>query len=359
MNRSLSPPPDRVELYIRRMPKVELHVHLEGAVRPRRLLAIFRRHGLHPQFRDAASLAPLFRHDSFAEFLEHFRFVVTSLREVQDVHDIALDLFDDLAAQNVVHAEVLFSAAIFVQMGMPWGELFDAVDAAARRVEARDRDVPRRFHLVVDLVRNFGAGFALEQVQQLSRMAHPRVVGVHLGGDEVAFPAGWFESAYACAREAGLGCAAHAGEAAGAESIWEALRSLQVSRLGHGIRCLEDPSLVEELRRRQTTLEVCPTSNVCTRVVADLASHPLVELRRQGLALCLGADDPSYFDTDLSREMLAVHDVLQVDVPALEAMTDQAMKAAFLPGSRKQEGLQLLDAQRRALQEELGIRFPA
>jgi len=350
--RSEAPGPSGVEGIIRRMPKVELHVHLEGAVRPERLLAIFRRHGLHPHFRDARSLEILFRHDSFAEFLEHFRFVVTSLRSVQDVHDIALDLFEDLAAQNVLYAEVLFSAAIFVRMGMPWGELFAAVDAAAARVESQSPGAGRRFNLVVDLVRNFGADFAREQVRELLRLAHPRVVGIHLGGDEVAYPARWFEAAYADARAAGLGCAAHAGEAAGADSVWEALRVLQVARLGHGIRCLEDARLVETLRARQTTLEVCPTSNVRTRVVPDLSSHPLVELRERGLPVCLGADDPSYFDTDLTREMLAVHRVLHVDLPALQAMTVQAMRAAFCSPEVKQSGLQRLQEQFQQLNGE-------
>jgi adenosine deaminase len=340
------------------MPKVELHVHLEGAVRPARLLAIFRRHGLHAQFPDLRSLEPLFHHESFAEFLDHFRFVVTSLRTVEDVHDVALDLFEDLVSQNVVYAEVLFSAAIFVRMGMPWKELFAAVDEAAAHVESRAPGGTRRFHLVVDLVRNFGADFAREQVRELARLAPPRVVGVHLGGDEVAFPARWFEAAYADARGAGLGCAAHAGEAAGAESVWEALRVLQVSRLGHGIRCLEDPGLVEELQDRQTTLEVCPTSNVRTRVVDELASHPLPELRERGLAVCLGADDPSFFDTDLTREMLAVHRELRVDVPALEAMTEQAMQAAFCSAPRRRQGLERIQGQRRALWQELGLRFP-
>ncbi len=333
------------EAYIRRMPKVELHVHLEGAVRPPRLLQIFRRHGLHSHLRTPADVAFLFEHASVAEFLDHFRFVVTSFRDVEDVHAVAADLFRELAVQNVVYAEVLFSAGVFARAGMPWGELLEAVSTAAPEAP--------RYGLVVDLVRNFGPQFALEQVETLARLGHPRVVGVHLGGDEVGYSAEIFAAAYEAARAAGLGCAAHAGEAAGPASIRAAVDALQVTRIGHGIRCLEDPELVSLLVERGTTLEVCPTSNVRTHVVADLAAHPLPQLLRRGLRVTLGADDPSYFDTDLTRELQAVHEVLGLGLETLDTLTDQGMLAAFVPDASQR--LEAIRHERLELRRELGL----
>ncbi len=345
------------ESYLRRAPKVELHVHLEGAVRPQRLLAVLQRHGLHTHLRRPEDVAWLFHHDSFVDFLEHFRFVVTSLRDVQDVHDVARDLFEELAAQQVLYAEVLFSAAIFVRLGMPWDELLAAVsEAEAAVLEPRRRggSLPR-YNLVLDLVRNFGPEFAAAQVEEIAKRAHPRVVGVHLGGDEVNFPARLFAAAYARAGEAGLGRAAHAGEGAGAASVREAVEELQVTRIGHGIRCLEDPELVHLLVERGITLEVCPTSNVRTRVVSELQAHPLPLLLSQGLRCTIGSDDPSFFDTDLSREWIAAHRVLGLGLRQLDACADAGLEAAFLPQTEREVGLARLRAERAASRAELGL----
>jgi len=314
--------------YLRDTPKVELHVHLEGAVRPARLLRILRRHALHSHLQREEDLAFLFRHANFAEFLQHFRFVVTCIRDVQDVHDVAQDLFEDLAAQNVHYAEVIFSAAIFTRMGLPLGELLAAV------TEAADRTPPvagPRFNFVVDVVRNFGADAALRSVGELVQAAHPRVVGIHLGGDEIGFPARDFAPAFARAHEAGLGCAAHAGEAGGPESVRDAVEVLGVQRIGHGVRAVEDAGLLAQLAACGITLEVCPTSNVRTGVVADYAAHPLPALLGAGIAVTLGADDPAYFHTDLTRELQLAVEHWGLDADAADEFAAAGLRAAFAP----------------------------
>ena len=350
--------PEIAAAYLQRVPKVELHVHLEGAVRPERLVAIFQRHGLHRELRHPDDLAWLFRHASFAEFLDHFRFVVTSLRDVQDVYDIAHDLFTSLRAQNVLYAEVLFSAGIFVRQGMAWNALFDAVSGAEADVlgTVRRGNALPRYNMVIDLVRNFGPEDAVKQVDAIVGARHPCVVGVHLGGDEAGFPARGFQEAFARARQAGLGLAAHAGEAVGAASVRDAVLLLGVTRIGHGIRCLEDAELVRALVRGGITLEVCPTSNVCTGVVPELRRHPLPELLRQGLQVTLGADDPSFFDTDLTREHLVAHTVLGLDLDTLDALADTGVRAAFLPEGVRASASAWLQRDRAALRRAL--RFP-
>ncbi|UCE03516.1 MAG: adenosine deaminase [Candidatus Latescibacterota bacterium] len=336
-----------IEAYLRRAPKVELHVHLEGALRPERLLRILRRHGTHREYQRPEDLAWLYQHDDLAAFLDHFRFAVTQLQDVQDVHDVAHDLFESLASQNVVYAEVLFSAAIFVRQGMAWEELLAAVEEAARAVALEIK-------IVVDLVRNFGPEFAEQQVETLARLGRESVVGIHLGGDEPGFPASLFTRAYQLAHEARLGLAAHAGEGVGADSVQQAL-ALGVQRIGHGIRCLESESVVEQLLERGTLLEVCPTSNVQTRVVPGLRTHPLSELLRRGIRVALGSDDPSFFGTDITREMQIAHDVLDLHLATLDRMIDDAMQAAFLPEAVRRERLEAMRRERAGLRGELGL----
>jgi len=331
-------------------------VHLEGAIRPRRLLQVIRRNGLHPHLQTLDDLAPLFHHADFAQFLEHFRFVVLCLRRVEDVHDVALDLFRDLAAQQVVYAEVIFSAAAFVRAGMPLDALLDAVSraeaTAVLEAQASESAVPPaatapgeatapreagtpHFNLVLDVVRNFGAEAARVHVAEAIRLRHPRVVGIHLGGDEVGYPARDFAAAYAMAAEAGLGCAAHAGEAAGASSVRDAVDVLGARRIGHGIRAVEDPDLVRELADRNIVLEVCPTSNLRTGVVSHLGAHPLPALLLAGVRATLGADDPSFFDTSLTSELELAHAQLGLDLATLDACTEHGLRAAFIPASER------------------------
>ena len=340
----------RAHSYLERAPKVDLHVHLEGAVRPARLLQILRRNGVHSDLRSEADVAFLYKHDSLQEFLDHYRFVVTALSDVQDVHDIALDLFRELRMLRVVYAEVIFSAGIFVRMGMPWDELLSAVTEAETmaRKEA-NVEKARPYGLVIDLVRNFGAKFAVQQVEALEKLRPERVVGIHLGGDEAGFPCRDFGTAFGLAAEINLGRAAHAGEGAGAESVREAVEVLGVQRVGHGVRCLEDAAVVDLLLERQVTLEVCLSSNRATGLVSSITEHPLPKLLDAGLAITLGSDDPSYFDTDILREHLLAHDELGISLEVLNACADAGIHSAFLDADARQELQAEVVAERRSI----------
>lgn len=352
--------PDAAALaYLRACPKVELHVHLEGAIRPQRLLAVMRRNGLHPHLRTLDDLMPLFRHDDFAAFLDHFRFVVTCLQQVEDVHDVALDLFRELVAQQVVYAEVIFSAAIFVRAGMPLEALLDAVlraEATAwREAVPAAAGIAPRYNLVLDVVRNFGPEAARASVAAMVRLGHPRVVGLHLGGDEVRFPARDFAAAYAMAAEAGLGCAVHAGEADGPASIRDAIGLLGARRIGHGIRAVEDADLLQQIATAEVLLEVCPTSNVRTGVVSDLAHHPLPSLLRSGVRVVLGADDPSFFDTTLTGELEQAYTHLGLDLAQLDACAENGLRGAFIPAAERASRLDDLRTRRVAARLAAGL----
>jgi adenosine deaminase len=189
----------------------------------------------------------------------------------------------------------------------------------------------------------------VQQVEALERLRPERVVGIHLGGDEAGFPGRDFVTAFELASEIELGRAVHAGEGDGARSVRDAVEVLGASRIGHGIRCLEDEAVVELLRQRQVTLEVCLSSNVATGVVRRIEEHPLPQLLQAGLQVTLGSDDPSYFHTDVEREMRLAHDSLGLSVKALDACVDTGIRSAFLPQAQKQALQQEIDSRRRAL----------
>jgi adenosine deaminase len=169
----------------------------------------------------------------------------------------------------------------------------------------------------------------VQQVEWIAKAAPDGVVGIHLGGDEAAYPARQFVDAFRIARQAGLGVAAHAGEGDGAASVRDAIEQLGVQRVGHGVRAVEDPGLVREIASRGVTLEVCPTSNQRTGVVPDIEQHPLRRFLEAGVRVTIGSDDPSYFDTDTTRELCLVHQVLGIDLDGLDALIDNGLRASF------------------------------
>jgi aminodeoxyfutalosine deaminase len=204
--------------------------------------------------------------------------------------------------------------------------LFEGIEQGRAEVEAQHGV---RLRWSTDIDGRGGPDLAVETVKLVLRHRPAGLVSLGLGGEEV--PRAQFERAFEIARDAGLHSVPHAGEAAGPESVWEAIDRLGAERIGHGVRCLEDPELVAELRRRRIPLEVCPTSNVRTRVVADLAAHPLPRLIEEGLVVTLSSDDPPMFGTSLRDEYIAVARVLGLSPVGLRDLARNAARAAFLP----------------------------
>ncbi len=282
-------------------PKIELHVHLEGTVRPEALLRIARRNGVALPGDSVQELAALYQFQDFEHFLQVWAHTTRALRTEQDFRQVVVDYAAQAAAHGAVYLEGIFTPAEAAGRGVPWEEIFAGYCDGAQ--EARER-YGVQVALTPDIPRGYPMEAAELTVTHGIANAGRGVVGIGLGGSEIHSP-GPYAGVFARAREAGLGSVPHAGESEGPASIRSALTELRADRIRHGIRAVEDQSLVGELAARGIVLDVCPTSNVRTGIVPSLSEHPLQALLAAGVRCTINTDDPAMFGTDLGTEHAA------------------------------------------------------
>jgi aminodeoxyfutalosine deaminase len=271
-------------------------------VRPRTLLEIARRNDYALPAETEEGLAELYDFRDFAHFIEVWILTTNALRTAEDFTQVVVDYAEEAASHGAVYLEGIFSPAERVAKGVSWDEIFSGYcDGAQAARESHGVEV----RLTPDIYR----GCSLEEAEQLvrysARYADRGVVGVGLGGLEADFPPEPYAPVFTLARELGLASVPHAGEVAGPASVRGALEELGADRLRHGIRAVEDPSLVRELADRRVVLDVCPISNLRTRVVASLEDHPLPTLLAAGVPCSISTDDPAMFGTDLGQDYAA------------------------------------------------------
>ncbi len=327
--------------FVRALPKVQLHCHLEGTVRAATFRELAQRHGVESA-RAAGPIEETYAFANFGEFLLTFAEVCKALKEPDDYARVARDYVVDAAEQRVRYAEVFISPSV-------WSFFHRDLDVVATvhamRAALDDEGKHRGLdvNLICDLTRNFGVERAQATAVQAVALAEARlgVVGIGLGGDEANYPAALFKEVYEYARAQGLHCVAHAGEADGPQSVRDAIDILHVERIGHGVRALEDPSLVAELAERRIPLELCPTSNRLTGAAASDGPHPIGELDAAGVVCTLDADDPALFSTTISDEYALVAGWLGED--AVVRFARSAIEASFASAQRKVELRSALD----------------
>jgi adenosine deaminase len=327
-----------LESFIRIMPKVELHVHLEGSIRPETLLELAERNGVALPARSVAQLRDWYAFRNFDHFVDVYLAAAGCIQTPADVERIASDFLDGQAAQNVLHSEVTYTASTQRMLsGIPLDDQLEAINRARARAK---RDHGITMSLTIDYPRHLDPDEFVAVAHWAVDNMDLGVSALGLGGPEVGYPPELFERAFAVAREAGLPSVPHAGETEGAASIRGALRALDAVRIGHGVRCLEDADLVAELREKQIPLEVCPTSNVCLGVAPSFAEHPLPRLLDAGLYVTLNSDDPPMFGTTLTDEYLKSADAFGFGAGEVRDLVVRAAEATLLPPADK---LQLLD----------------
>lgn len=322
-----------LDRFLLHLPKAELHVHLEGSMRPAVLLELARRNGIELPARDEAGLKRWFRFTDFEHFVQVYLACSRALRKPEDFQLLVLDFLAEQATQNVVYTEAHFTISTHLANGADGGEVLAAL---AEAIAEGERRYGVKLRLIPDIVRNVGVP-AADQTLEWALAGRERgiIVALGLSGSEALYPNEPFRGHFEAARNAGLHRVAHAGEHGGPESIRSVLETCGAERIGHGVRAVDDASLVEELRASQIPLEICPTSNLCLGVAPDLASHPFDALYRAGLAVSVNSDDPAFFNTNLTREYLRLHQTFGYTPAQLAGLSLAAVRQSFLSEAEK------------------------
>jgi adenosine deaminase len=332
--------------FIAGLPKVELHVHQVGSASPETVAGLAARYeGRTTVPADPAELATFFTFTDFAHFIEVYLSVVDLIRDAQDVYRLTYDVAKNLAAQQVRYAELTVTPFTSVRAGIAAEEFCAAIEDA--RVAA-ERDFGIVLRWCFDIPGEAGLPAADATLDIALRHRPAGLISFGLGGPEVGVPRPQFAPHFAAAKAAGLHSVPHAGESTGSQTIWDAINDLGAQRIGHGIAAATDPTLMAYLAEHQIALEVCPTSNVCTRSVTSLAQHPLPTLVAAGVPVTINSDDPPMFSTTLCREYQVAADLLGLDRGGLADLAATAVSASFAPAAERVTILSEIEAYRRA-----------
>ena len=329
-----------ISAWLRALPKVELHLHLEGTIEPETLVALSQRHDATPL--TLADARALYTYRNFLGFLDAFKAVSSRLRTPEDYELITYNMVRTLAAQGVVHAEVYISFGIIYYWKQTDVEPFVAAIERAR-IRAQ-QEFGTTIYWLIDAVRNFGPDEAARVFRKAAelRAQYPSIVGIGIGGDEARGPASLFRDSYAEAAAAGLRLTAHAGESGGPiegpASIWAAI-NIGAERIGHGLAAQYDPQLLEVLAHKQIPIEINVTSNIRTGCCPTYEEHPPRRYFDAGLMVTLNSDDPPMFGANLLDEYVLAHTRYDFTLEQLRELAANAVEASFLPPTQK---LQLL-----------------
>jgi adenosine deaminase/aminodeoxyfutalosine deaminase len=332
--------------FIRHLPKVELHLHLEGGVQPETLRELSRSKGrLEKETRDwvAERAGRRYQYRDFQDFLQAFKLVALLLETPSDYAMATTRLIEGLTRQNVKYAEIIFAAGVVLWKEQPVEAIFEAVASSARAA----REVfGVRVQWIFDAVRHFGVEHVREVLRWAGHFRSQGVVALGIGGDEMRGPAELFREVFREARAMGLHVVAHAGEACGPESVRQAVEALGAERIGHGLTAARDPAVLALLRDRRIPLEVCLTSNVATGALARIGDHPLPQFLDAGLVVTLNTDDPAMFGTDLVNEYLLAARSFDLTREQILHLGQNAIRAAFLSEEEKLSLLSMMKGER-------------
>jgi aminodeoxyfutalosine deaminase len=326
---------DTLETFVAALPKVELHVHLVGSAPVETVLSLARRHPDRGVPTSAEGLREFYVFRDFPHFIDVYTAVSRLISEPEDIADLIRGVAANLAAQNVRYAEFQFGPYAFQRTGMPDAVITEALDAGARDALAKHGV---RIGWIVEFPGQSAGDYARTALRLALESPPAALAGFGIGGIEAgrAPYTAVIRDVFGAARAAGLHRVPHAGETTGPGCVWEAVEHLHAERIGHGIRSLEDPSLVDYLAERRLPVDVSPTSNVCTRCVPSIAGHPLREMIEAGLLVTLNSDDPPMFGTSLSNEYLVAGRDLGFSPAELAELAANGVRASFLAGAEKE-----------------------
>ncbi len=310
---------------IHKLPKVELHSHLEGTIKPELAKQIAKRNAApldNNLFDDNQSYA----WSDFASFLTAYDSVSSCLKNGEDYRDITYEYLKDCASENVIYAETFISPDHAAECGISYDDMISGI---ASGIDDAERDFGIVGRIIVTCVRHLGPEQGLNVVQTMVDNPHPYVVGFGMGGDENAFTIEEYAPAYNIAANAGYACTVHAGEICGPDSVWDAINYLPISRIGHGVKSVYDEKLISELINRKIHLEICPGSNLALSLFPNWESHPLLIIMKKGISISLNSDDPPFFNTTVGQEYQNSAKNLNLNIEDLKQISLMAMEASF------------------------------
>ena len=312
-----------------RLPKVELHLHLEGAIPKATLWELVTKYGGDRAIKTREDLERALVYRDFRGFLKMWVWMIGYLREYDDYTLIGEAVARDLARQQIRYAEGFFSPPDYRRPTLDPQRVTEALRTGVSRVSSTE------VAFIADLVRDRGADHARHLLERMGEMTNHGVIGIGIGGFEPGFPPELFEGTFERARALGFRTTAHAGEAAGAASVWGAVRALRVDRIGHATRAAEDPELVKHLAARRVPLELCPLSNVRTGVIKSIEAHPLRQFFDAGIPVSLNTDDPLFFGNSLAMELESAQRVHRFTRDEIRQLMLSSIESTWLNADRK------------------------
>jgi adenosine deaminase len=316
--------------WLQALPKVELHLHLEGAIPHHALWNLVQKYGGDQNVPSYEHLLEKFSYRDFPEFIETWKWKNQFLRNYDDFTYISEQVALDLMRQNIRYAEMFISPPDFKRQGLKTQLLVESVRKGLSRVDGIE------IGLIPDLVRDYGPKQAEETLMELIEVRDLGVIGVGLGGSEQLYPARPFSNVFRLARKFGLFISIHAGEAGGAESVWDAIFACHPDRIGHGTSAIEDQGLLDYLRENQIPLEMCPTSNLRTGVVKSIRDHPIKAYYDLGIAITVNTDDPKMFGNSLASEYQLLISQLDFTPDDIRSLISQGVLSSWLPDKSKE-----------------------
>jgi adenosine deaminase len=335
------PSRERLHALLREMPKAELHIHIEGSLEPELIFKLAARNGVALAYPNVEALRSAYAFTDLQSFLDIYYAGASVLLTEADFHDMAWAYFERAAADHVVHAELFFDPQTHTERGVPMAHVIQGLRSACDRAQ---RELGISASLILCFLRHLSEEAAFSTLEQALPWRE-QFIGVGLDSSERGHPPEKFARVYARCRELGLQVVAHAGEEGPPAYIWGALDVLQVQRIDHGVRCLEDPSLVQRLAAERMPLTVCPLSNVKLCVFKSMADHNLPTLLEAGLCATVNSDDPAYFGGYMNDNFIATFDALpQLGAAQAYALARNSFEASFAPPADKAAWTLALDA---------------
>jgi adenosine deaminase len=324
---------------IQQIPKAELHLHIEGTLEPELMMTLAQRNRIELPYASVDEIRAAYNFSNLQSFLDIYYAGAQVLRKQQDFYDLTWAYLERAAEDNVRHVEIFFDPQTHTERGVDFATVVDGIHGALQDGQSR---LDITFRLIMCFLRHLSASDAQATLDE----ALPFKVKIHavgLDSSEVGHPPSRFVDVFERARNEGFLTVAHAGEEGPPTYIWEALDLLKVKRIDHGVRCLEDPALVERLVNEQIPLTVCPLSNVKLRVFDTLEQHNLRQLLQAGLCATINSDDPAYFGGYIGENYLRTQQALDLSAGDIHALTRNAFTASFLDDADKQRYVAELD----------------